>query len=119
MGDLIKSASFFNSIEKEWKQIPIVVRQFVIRASLLLAFWFIAYTCILKPNGSLDTWLTEVTTQSTANCLNKFYTEGFSISSQPSIGFAKLNGAFYITLNGRFAVLIIARCNALELFAKP
>ena len=118
MGDFIKSATLARTIVKEWKQIPVVVRQFVVRALLLLVFWFAAYTCILKPNAGLDNWLTKITAQATTASLNWLYKPGFVY--EPVV--SELEGikgivTQYISINDKFAVYIVPRCNALELFA--
>ena len=118
MGGSIKSATLFKTIEKEWRQIPVVVRQFLVRALLLLAFWFVGYTCFLKPNASLDNWLTKVTAQTTTGCLNKFYTKGFTLS--PEANFEDgINASIaqFIYLHDKFALLITLGCNGFDVYA--
>ena len=118
MGDFIKSTTILKTIIKEWNQIPVVVRQFVVRALLLLVFWFVAYTCILKPSAGLDNWLTKITAQATTAGLNRFYNNGFV--TEPMVSEIEgIKGVVtqYISLQNKFAVYIVPRCNGLELFA--
>jgi len=118
MEEIIKNATLFKTIEKEWKQIPVVVRQFIIRALLLLAFWFIVYTCFLKPNASVDNWLTQVTAQATTGCLNKFYKPGFTVLPQSNFDDGvQASIAQYIYSQDKLALLISLCCNGFDVYA--
>ncbi len=118
MEEIIKNATLFKIIEKEWKQIPMVVRQFIVRAALLLAFWFIAYTCFLKPDATVDNWLTKVTAQATTSCLNNFYKHGFTVLPQANDDDGiKASITQLIHFQDKFALLIISGCNGFDVYA--
>ena len=102
-------------LTEEWQQLPIVVKRFSLRALLLLLFWFIGYQSIIKPDARIDNSLTKVTTQAITYSLNKYYKDGFSMSSQmDSANQHSFSQIIYYQNN--FALKISHPCNGFNLF---
>jgi exosortase/archaeosortase family protein len=98
------------------KEIPLEIRQFLIRACIIFLLWKFCYYLILKPTRVVDKPLTVQTTKSTLLVLKSFYTNAtFSIVEK--IPTNKID--FYslvIIKDGRKVLGIADPCNALELF---
>lgn len=104
---------------KEWQQLPQVARQFAVRALLLLAFWFVAYRCMLRPNGKVDNWLSYGTTQTATYLLDKYYAKGFAVAPwvQDLPEEDKHFQNYLICLHQTPVLSFSKGCNALELYA--
>lgn len=88
--------------KKTYYDLPVNLRRFLVRATILFVFWELLYNLLLKPIGIPDTQLTHFVVIYTHKILTLFYSN------------VTYNGAS-IYINGKLAIIIAAACNALEL----
>ncbi len=111
----LKKNTLFRYAFDEWQKVPIVVKQFLIRAILLFSFWYVGYYYVIRPDTRVDNWLTKETTRGVTFTMNKFYTNGFSSSEEIDVA---LKNAFYnaVYYREQLALKISHPCNGLALY---
>ncbi len=114
MSQFLQSNPIYKWIEPQWRQLPKVVKQFIVRALILWISWFILrHTIIKSRSGEVNIWLTKVTTELTISSLNQLYKPGFSMqlfSDQEELG------QQLILYNGDYALRIGHPCNGFDLY---
>ncbi len=97
------------------KEVPIEVRNFLIKAAFLFVVWKLSYYLILKPHRTIDKPLTIQVTKSTAQVLKSIYpTSVFSIIEKKLTSEIDFYGLI-ILKDGKKILGIADPCNALEL----
>ncbi|MBS0635541.1 MAG: hypothetical protein JSR37_08780 [Verrucomicrobia bacterium] len=106
------------SIRHSYRQVPLAVRLFVKRASVLLLSWILLYQLVLKPSGIPDRWLTAKTASVTAYLLNHWYSPGFNTVNNvwASLGGGQREKVSTVFYNNTQYLHIADACNALDLF---
>ena len=89
-------------VKKIYRELPVAVRNFLLRALLLFAGWLLLYNLVLKPLNVPDRQLTEFVKWGTVKSLSLFYN---NVSSEGQD----------ILINGQTVVGIANQCNGLEL----
>jgi len=107
-------------IPEKWKQIPVPVKLFLLKAAVLFTAWKLLYLLILLPNRTLDRPLTYSIGVSTAKILN-FSSHGAPYSVKGEINRTQLDGQPFsenvmnIYLGDQRVLMIADVCNGLEL----
>lgn len=97
-------------IKKYWAEFPPLLRNFLIKALLLILIWKLSYNLYLMPHGTIDKPLTAITTATTVGYLSLFYEK-----QELSWNYATDYSAS-ISLSGKPVIGITSGCNALELY---
>lgn len=110
-------------LNNQWKQVPAVIRKFLLRGLLLLACWKIAYVFYLGPRATLDGPLTSTVGRQTAWLMNALssgnsYRAVYQVLEQSRQPDDQLGPAIHSAVYfGSQRILTIAdACNGLELF---
>jgi exosortase/archaeosortase family protein len=107
-------------ISEKWKQIPVQVKLFLLKAAILFAIWKLLYLLVLLPNRTLDEPLTYSIAANTAGTLNLF-SEGQLYSVKSEINQTVLDGLPFsekvvnIYLRDQKVLMVADVCNGLEL----
>lgn len=95
-------------IQERYKNIPLLVRQLLLKVVLLITVWMLLYHLILQPRQIPDRWLSTVTAEATAKLISAWF-------HQPTSVIEKQNGTG-IFMNGKRIIFIAYTCDALELY---
>ncbi|MEZ5016561.1 MAG: archaeosortase/exosortase family protein [Flavipsychrobacter sp.] len=93
---------------KQWfSSLPKIVRQFLIKAIIVLLVWQVSYIFLLEPKRVIDIPLTAFVADNTVMVLSQFYD---NVSTIPT------RTGEEVIINGRHAIGIADGCNGLALF---
>ncbi|MDR3681674.1 MAG: archaeosortase/exosortase family protein [Flavipsychrobacter sp.] len=94
--------NLISQVKKTYYDLPLNLRRFLVRASILFIVWELLYNLLLKPIGIPDDQLTHFVVIYTYKLLTLFYSN------------VTYSGAS-IYMSGQLAIIIAPACNALEL----
>jgi len=94
--------NLISQVKKTYYDLPLNLRRFLLRATILFVIWELLYNLLLKPTGIPDQQLTQFVVTWTHKLLTLFY-----------VNTTVQNATIFI--NGKQAIIIAAACNALEL----
>ncbi len=95
------------NIKHQIYRIPVAVRRFLLRATIMFVTWQLLYNLWLVKTGIPDTFLTKLTADGTAKVLSWFFK---GVASEP-FGYKMV-----ISIANSYVIGIAAPCNALEIY---
>jgi len=88
-------------IKKTYRELPVSVKFFIKRATILFVCWLLLYHLILEPIGIPDNQLTQLVLWGTTKVLSLFYASAYYKDA-------------IIYINGHDTISIVSSCNGLE-----